>query len=41
MHKEFEGMNEQEIQQLSVKEFEEMEERRMQKNVWQVTSTKN
>ena len=35
--KQFEGMSQREIEMLSVKEFEEVEEKRMQKNAWAVS----
>ena len=39
VYKKFEEMNEEEINQLSVKEFEELEEQRMEKNAWYVAKT--
>ena len=35
--KQFEGMSQRELRMLSVKEFEEVEEKRMQKNAWAVS----
>ena len=39
VYKQFDGMNEEEITQMSVKDFEELEEQRMEKNAWHVAKT--
>ena len=39
VYKQFDGMNEEEITQTSVKDFEELEEQRMEKNAWHVAKT--